>query len=59
MARTDVVVFQLVSMGSRVSEADRRAVREEFADRDYLELDCLLVQLTEDSPEYGHARIRG
>jgi len=55
--RTDVVAFQLATMGSRVS----RATGELFAKnsyRDYLELHGLSVQLTEALAEYWHARIR-
>lgn len=53
----DVVAFQLVTVGSRVS--DYAAVL--FADnayRDYLELHGLSVQLTEALAEYWHKRVR-
>ncbi len=53
----DVVAFQLVTMGSRVSEV----TAEMFAGdhyRDYLELHGLSVQLTEALAEYWHARVR-
>jgi 5-methyltetrahydrofolate--homocysteine methyltransferase len=56
-AQTDVVAFQLATMGSRVS----RATGELFAKnayREYLELHGLSVQLTEALAEYWHARIR-
>ncbi len=53
----DVVPFQLVTMGGRVSEvtADLYA-RNEY--REYLELHGLTVQLTEALAEFWHARIR-
>ncbi len=54
---TDVVALQLVTMGSKLSQA----TAELFADdryRDYLELHGLSVQLTEALAEYWHARIR-
>jgi 5-methyltetrahydrofolate--homocysteine methyltransferase len=53
----DVVAFQLVTMGNRVSESTAKL----FADnayRDYLELHGLSVQLTEALAEYWHARVR-
>ncbi len=53
----DVIAFQLVTLGSRVSEA----AAELFAAnsyRDYLELHGLSVQLTEGLAEYWHARVR-
>jgi 5-methyltetrahydrofolate--homocysteine methyltransferase len=55
--QTDVVAFQLATMGPRVS----RATAELFAKnayREYLELHGLSVQLTEALAEYWHARIR-
>ncbi|NYI03969.1 methionine synthase [Allostreptomyces psammosilenae] len=54
---TDVVGFQVVTVGNRVSEA----AAELFAAnsyRDYLELHGLSVQLTEALAEYWHARVR-
>jgi 5-methyltetrahydrofolate--homocysteine methyltransferase len=55
--QTDVVAFQLATMGPRIS----RATAELFAKnayREYLELHGLSVQLTEALAEYWHARIR-
>jgi len=55
--QTDVVAFQLATMGLRVS----RATAELFAKnayREYLELHGLSVQLTEALAEYWHARVR-
>ncbi|MET9217402.1 methionine synthase [Streptomyces sp. NPDC088197] len=54
---TDVVGFQVVTVGNRVSEA----ANELFATdsyRDYLELHGLSVQLAEALAEYWHARVR-
>jgi 5-methyltetrahydrofolate--homocysteine methyltransferase len=56
--QTDVVGFQLVTVGTRLS----RATAELFAKdayRDYLELHGLSVQLTEALAEYWHGRVRG
>jgi 5-methyltetrahydrofolate--homocysteine methyltransferase len=53
----DVVAFQLVTMGNRISEATAELF-ERNAYRDYLELHGLSVQLTEALAEYWHARIR-
>jgi 5-methyltetrahydrofolate--homocysteine methyltransferase len=56
--QTDVVAFQLATMGSAVSGA----TAELFAGnnyREYLELHGLSVQLTEALAEYWHARVRG
>jgi 5-methyltetrahydrofolate--homocysteine methyltransferase len=53
----DVVPFQLVTMGNRVSEA----ANELYATnqyRDYLELHGLSVQLTEALAEFWHSRVR-
>ena len=53
----DVVGLQIVTIGSRVSEA----TAELFANhsyRDYLELHGLSVQLAEALAEYWHARVR-
>ena len=55
--QTDVVAFQLATMGTRVS----RATAELFAKnayREYLELHGLSVQLAEALAEYWHARVR-
>jgi 5-methyltetrahydrofolate--homocysteine methyltransferase len=54
---TDVVAFQVVTIGSRVSDATGAL----FADnsyRDYLELHGLSVQLAEALAEFWHRRIR-
>jgi 5-methyltetrahydrofolate--homocysteine methyltransferase len=53
----DVVAFQLVTMGSRVSEVTAELFAKN-AYRDYLELHGLSVQLTEALAEYWHARVR-
>jgi 5-methyltetrahydrofolate--homocysteine methyltransferase len=53
----DVVAFQLVTVGSRISEV----TAELFAAnsyRDYLELHGLSVQLTEALAEFWHSRVR-
>jgi 5-methyltetrahydrofolate--homocysteine methyltransferase len=55
--RTDVVAFQLATMGKRVSEATAELFAKNSY-RDYLELHGLSVQLTEALAEYWHARIR-
>jgi 5-methyltetrahydrofolate--homocysteine methyltransferase len=55
--RTDVVAFQLVTMGPRVSEATAELFAKNSY-RDYLELHGLSVQLTEALAEYWHARVR-
>jgi 5-methyltetrahydrofolate--homocysteine methyltransferase len=54
---TDVVAFQLATVGSRVSEATAELFAAN-AYRDYLELHGLSVQLTEALAEYWHTRIR-
>jgi 5-methyltetrahydrofolate--homocysteine methyltransferase len=55
--QTDVVAFQVVTMGSRVSQvAGELFARNAY--RDYLELHGLSVQLTEALAEMWHARIR-
>jgi 5-methyltetrahydrofolate--homocysteine methyltransferase len=54
---TDVVGFQVVTVGNRISEV----ANELFAGdnyRDYLELHGLSVQLAEALAEYWHARVR-
>ncbi|MDQ3628844.1 MAG: methionine synthase [Actinomycetota bacterium] len=53
----DVVAFQLVTMGARVS-AVANELFEANAYRDYLELHGLSVQLTEALAELWHARVR-
>ena len=53
----DVVPFQLVTMGDRISEATAKLyAANEF--RDYLELHGLSVQLTEALAEFWHHRVR-
>ena len=54
---TDVVAFQVVTIGSRVSGATG-ALFAENAYRDYLELHGLSVQLAEALAEFWHRRIR-
>jgi 5-methyltetrahydrofolate--homocysteine methyltransferase len=54
---TDVVAFQVVTIGGRVSEATA-ALFAENAYRDYLELHGLSVQLAEALAEYWHRRVR-
>ena len=54
---TDVVGFQIVTVGSRISEATAELF-EKNAYRDYLELHGLSVQLTEAMAEYWHTRVR-
>jgi len=53
----DVVAFQVVTMGSHVSEVTAELFARN-AYRDYLELHGLSVQLTEALAELWHARIR-
>jgi 5-methyltetrahydrofolate--homocysteine methyltransferase len=55
--RPDVVAFQLVTVGARVSEATAELFARN-AYRDYLELHGLAVQLTEALAELWHKRIR-
>jgi 5-methyltetrahydrofolate--homocysteine methyltransferase len=55
--QTDVVAFQLATMGARVSEATAELFAKN-AYREYLELHGLSVQLTEALAEYWHARVR-
>jgi 5-methyltetrahydrofolate--homocysteine methyltransferase len=55
--QTDVVAFQLATMGPRVSEATGELFAKN-AYREYLELHGLSVQLTEALAEYWHARVR-
>jgi 5-methyltetrahydrofolate--homocysteine methyltransferase len=54
---TDVVGFQVVTIGSRVSDATGELFAEN-AYRDYLELHGLSVQLAEALAEFWHRRIR-
>ncbi|URN17917.1 methionine synthase [Streptomyces sudanensis] len=54
---TDVVGFQVVTVGSRVGEETARLFASD-AYRDYLELHGLSVQLAEALAEYWHARVR-
>ncbi len=55
--QTDVVCFQLATMGAALSEATRELFAKN-AYRDYLELHGLSVQLTEALAEYWHTRVR-
>jgi len=55
--QTDVVAFQLATMGPRVSLATAELFAKN-AYRDYLELHGLSVQLAEALAEYWHARVR-
>ncbi|HEX6931611.1 MAG TPA: methionine synthase [Streptosporangiaceae bacterium] len=54
---TDVVAFQLVTIGPQISEATGELFAK-HAYRDYLELHGLSVQLAEALAEYWHARTR-
>ena len=55
--KIDVVPFQLVTMGARISEeANKLYSANEY--RDYLEIHGLSVQLTEALAEYWHSRVR-
>ncbi|MGH3398988.1 MAG: methionine synthase [Streptosporangiaceae bacterium] len=54
---TDVVGFQLVTVGPRLSEATAELFAKN-AYRDYLELHGLSVQLAEALAEYWHQRVR-
>jgi 5-methyltetrahydrofolate--homocysteine methyltransferase len=56
-AQTDVVAFQLATMGPRVSAATGELFAKN-AYREYLELHGLSVQLTEALAEYWHTRVR-
>ncbi len=53
----DVVGFQLVTVGTRISQATAELFAKD-AYRDYLELHGLSVQLTEALAEYWHGRVR-
>ncbi|MFJ6529215.1 methionine synthase [Streptomyces longwoodensis] len=54
---TDVVGFQVVTVGSRIGEETARLFASNSY-RDYLELHGLSVQLAEALAEYWHARVR-
>jgi 5-methyltetrahydrofolate--homocysteine methyltransferase len=54
---TDVVAFQLATVGPKVSDATAELFAKN-AYRDYLELHGLSVQLTEALAEFWHTRIR-
>ena len=54
---TDVVEFQVVTMGQRISDAAAELFAKDSY-REYLELHGLSVQLTEALAEYWHARVR-
>jgi 5-methyltetrahydrofolate--homocysteine methyltransferase len=54
---TDVVAFQLATVGPKISEATGELFAKN-AYRDYLELHGLSVQLAEALAEYWHGRIR-
>jgi 5-methyltetrahydrofolate--homocysteine methyltransferase len=54
---TDVVAFQVVTMGRHVSDVTAELFAKD-AYREYLELHGLSVQLTEALAEHWHARIR-
>ncbi|MFG2280844.1 methionine synthase [Streptomyces asoensis] len=54
---TDVVGFQVVTVGSRIGEETAKLFASDSY-RDYLELHGLSVQLAEALAEYWHARVR-
>ncbi|GAA2111625.1 methionine synthase [Streptomyces synnematoformans] len=54
---TDVVGFQIVTVGSRIGEATAELFAADSY-REYLELHGLSVQLAEALAEYWHARVR-
>ncbi|PRX04578.1 UNVERIFIED_ORG: methionine synthase (B12-dependent) [Actinomadura viridilutea] len=54
---TDVAAFQLVTVGSKISQATAELFAKNSY-REYLELHGLSVQLTEALAEYWHARVR-
>ena len=54
---TDVVGFQLVTVGTKISQATAELFAKD-AYREYLELHGLSVQLTEALAEYWHGRVR-
>ncbi len=55
--QTDVIAFQLATMGPRISQATAELFAKN-AYREYLELHGLSVQLAEALAEYWHARVR-
>ncbi len=55
--QTDVVCFQLVTVGPKISERTAELFAADSY-RDYLELHGLSVQLAEALAEYWHARVR-
>lgn len=55
--RPDVIAFDIVTMGNRVSEATAKLFAANSY-REYMELHGLSVQLTESLAEYWHQRIR-
>jgi 5-methyltetrahydrofolate--homocysteine methyltransferase len=55
--QTDVVAFQLVTVGSKISQATAELFAKN-AYREYAELHGLSVQLTEALAEFWHTRIR-
>jgi 5-methyltetrahydrofolate--homocysteine methyltransferase len=55
--QTDVVGFQLATVGSKISQATGELFAKN-AYREYLELHGLSVQLTEALAEYWHGRVR-
>ncbi|MFJ6759309.1 methionine synthase [Streptomyces sp. NPDC091273] len=55
---TDVVGFQVVTVGSRIGQETARLFAAD-AYREYMELHGLSVQLAEALAEYWHARVRG
>jgi 5-methyltetrahydrofolate--homocysteine methyltransferase len=55
--QTDVVAFQVVTMGRRISDFTAELFQRD-AYRDYLEVHGLSVQLTEALAEHWHARVR-
>jgi 5-methyltetrahydrofolate--homocysteine methyltransferase len=55
--QTDVIAFQVVTMGQRISEFANELFSAN-AYRDYLEVHGLSVQLTEALAEYWHKRVR-
>ncbi|MFL6051492.1 MAG: vitamin B12 dependent-methionine synthase activation domain-containing protein, partial [Actinoallomurus sp.] len=54
---TDVIGFQLVTVGSKISGATQELFQQNSY-RDYLELHGLSVQLAEALAEYWHTRVR-
>jgi len=57
LGETDLVAFQLVTIGPKISEATAELF-DKHSYRDYLELHGLSVQLAEALAEYWHARVR-